>query len=137
MLPWKTNTYSFVATEKNYEITGSFEKSLNTNASDAGRWDAANQAHGVLTSYYPNHNDSWYMDIMGEYSSITINAKNYWPIEQSYEGISNGGGFRVVLRMALDNGKNYAFSIWIDTGKQYAYNHFGGGSSATGWGGAW
>lgn len=137
LLDWKSNTYSFVATEESYEITGSFEKSLNAVASDSGRWDTANQAHGLLTANYPNNNDSWYMDIQGNYSSIAINAKNYLPVEQSYEGIANGGGFRVVLRMTLDNGKIYAFSIWIDTSMRYAYNHFGAGGSVTGWGGAW
>lgn len=137
MVDWKTNAYTFVATEKTYEITGSFEKSLNMSPSDAYRWDSSNQAHGILTTYYPNNNDSWFMDIKGEYASISMIAKNYWPVADSYEGIANGGGYRAVLRMTLDNGKNYAFSIWINTDKVYAYNHFGAGNSATGWGGAW
>lgn len=138
MLDWKTSTYSFVAEEgKTYAITGSFEKSYNIAFSDANRWDSVNQAHGVLNTYYPNNNDSWFVDIKGEYKSIEVNAQNLWEIDKSYEGIANGGGFRIVLRMNLDNGKNYAFSIWIDTIKRYCYNHFGGGSSATGWGGAW
>lgn len=137
MLGWKALTYQFVATEKTYEITGSFEKGLNLAPGDWGRWDDHNQLHGVLNACYSENNDSGFMDIKGEYNSISVNAKNYWPVEQSYEGIENGGGFRIALRMTLDNGKNYAFSIWINTDKQYAYNHFGAGGSATGWGGAW
>lgn len=137
ILDWRTNTYSFAATEESYTIDGSFVSALNAVASDSGRWDLANQAHGSVTTYYPNNNDSWYLDIQGEYESIAINVKNYWSVAESYEGIANGGGFRIVLRMTLDNGKNYAFSIWIDTNKRYAYNHFGGGNSATGWSGAW
>ena len=136
LLDWKTNSYSFVATESSYAITGSFVPALNLAPSDGNRWDTANQAHGTLTAYYPSNEGSWYMDILGDYSSITVNAKNYKPVTESYEGITDGG-FRMVLRITLDNGKNYAFSIWVDAEKRYAYNHYGAGDSVTGWGGAW
>ena len=142
MLDWKNNTsYTFTATETLYTITGSFERSLEMYAGDWGRWDNANHAHGVLTAYHPNNNDSWWTKIKGEYTSIAINARNLWTIENSYEGVANGGGWRVVLYMQLDNGKYYAFSMWIDAQKRYAYNHYGGNvegvASSTGWSGAW
>ena len=72
MLDWKTFTYSFVATEKAYEITGSFETGLSLKPGDWGRWDDHNQLHGVLNTYYPNNGDSWWMDINGEYQSVEI-----------------------------------------------------------------
>ena len=137
LLDWKTNTCSFVATEELYHITGGFAPSVQATASDANRWDTSNQAQGVLRTYYPANNDSWWMDFNGDYKSLSVKAKNYWPIDASYEGIANGGGFRVALRANMDNGKSYAFSIWIDTSKRYTYNHFGASGSVTGWGGAW
>ena len=136
-LDWKTNQYSFVATENTYTVTGGFEQNLELKPSDNSRWDTANQAQGVLNAYYPNDDHAWWMDVQGEYKSITVAAKNYWDVNSSYEGIANGGGFRIALRATLDNGKSYAFSIWNDTSKRYCYNHFGGSDSATGWSGAW
>jgi hypothetical protein len=136
MLDWKTFVYSFTATEDTYAITGSFEQGLNLAPSDWGRWDDHNQLHGVLNTYYPNNEDSWYMDIKGDYDYISVIAKNTKEPANSYEGIA-GGGYRIVLRATLDNGKVYAFSIWVNADKIYAYNHFGAGGSVTGWSGAW
>ena len=140
MLGWKSRTYSFVAQKESYNITGSFEPTLEMYAGDWGRWDNGNQAHDVFTTYYPNNNDSWWNKVAGEYTSISINAKNYRAIDNSYEK-GPGGGWRVMLYMQLDNGNYYAFSMWINTDKKYAYNHYGGNisgvASTTGWGGAW
>ena len=140
MLEWKTKTYSFVAEKDTYVIDGSFEPSLEVYAGDWGRWDNANQAHGVLAAYYPNNNDAWWFKIKGDYNSFAINAKNYRDIANSYEG-GPDGGWRIALYMQLDNGKYYAFGMWINTDKVYAYNHFGGNidgvASTTGWSGAW
>ena len=83
MLGWKSKTYSFVAEKKSYEITGSFEQSLEMYAGDWGRWDNTNHAHGILSAYYPNNNDAWWMKIKGEYTSFSVNA-----------GIGTGKGFR-------------------------------------------
>ena len=140
MLEWKTKTYSFVAEKDTYVIDGSFEPTLEVYAGDWGRWDNNNQAHGVLAAYYPNNNDAWWFKIKGDYSSFAINAKNYREIANSYEG-GPDGGWRIALYMQLDNGNYYAFSMWINADKVYAYNHFGGNidgvASTTGWGGAW
>ena len=140
MLGWKTKTYSFVAEKTSYDITGSFVRELEMYSGDWGRWDNYDQAHGVLTTYYPSNNDSWWTKIKGEYTSISINAKNYREIDNSYEK-GPGGGWRVMLYMQLDNGNYYAFSMWINTEKKYAYNHYGGNidgvAPTTGWGGAW
>ena len=134
VVDWKTGKYSFVATENSYQIGGSFTKIGNW--SDNANAVMLNEARGVIGLNYTG-NDSQYLDLTGNYKSISVITKNYLPVEQSYEGVSTGGGYRIALRMNLDNGKNYAFSIWIDTEKRYAYNHFGAASSATGWGGAW
>ena len=115
LLDWKTNTYSFVATEKNYSITGSFEPSLDAVAKDANRWDTANQAHGVLNAYYPNKDDAWIMEIGGEYKSISVTAKNYL----SGEDGQGAEGFAVNLGFKLDNGKEYIFRIIREKGKYY------------------
>ena len=120
LLDWKTNTYSFVATEKNYSITGSFEPSLDAVAKDANRWDTANQAHGVLNAYYPNKDDAWIMEIGGEYKSISVKAKNYLPGEDG-TGVE---GFAVNLGFKLSNGKEYIFRIIKEKGKYY-HQRFG------------
>jgi hypothetical protein len=132
MVDWKTNTYSFVATEKNYVIGGSFVKSISTTASDTTRWDAANQAYGVVKTYYPYENESWWFDINGNYKSLSVKVKNYLSLEDSKDG--NGKvGFAFVLRINLDNGKFYAFRIINDKGT-YAHDHFGASGSSSGWG---
>ena len=140
LLGWNTNSYSFVAEKATYEITGEYVPALNAVSGDASRWNYKNQAHGVITTYYPNDNDSWWTKIQGEFSSISINAKNYLPIAESYEGYA-GGPWRMMIYMQLDNGKYYAFSVWLDSTRKYAYNHYGGNvsgvPSTTGWGGAW
>ena len=141
ILGWNTNVYSFVAEEDTYVISGSFEPAMNMAAGDETRWDYINQAHGIVTTYYPNNNDAWWFKVNGNYSSFSINAKNYREVANSYE---NGpdGGWRIALFMQLDNGEYYAFSMWIDANHKYAYNHFGGKiagekDSITTWGGAW
>ena len=141
LLEWKTNVYSFVAEKDTYVIDGSFEPTLEVYAGDWGRWDNANQAHGILSAYYPKENDAWWFKIKGDYNSFAINAKNYRDIANSYEG-GPDGGWRIALYMQLDNGNYYAFSMWIDAGQKYAYNHYGGKvagekDSVTTWGGAW
>ncbi len=141
ILDWNNNVYTFVAEKDTYVISGSFELVLDMAAGDVTRWDYSNQAHGIVTTYYPNNNDAWWFQIKGNYESFSINAKNYREVENSYE---NGpdGGWRIALYMKLDNGNYYAFSMWIDTSKIYAYQHFGGKiagdkDSTTGWSGAW
>ena len=132
MLGWKTFTYSFVATEDVYEITGSFEQGLSLKPGDWGRWDDHNQLHGVLNTYYPNNGDSWWMDINGEYQAIEITAKNYLPLADSMDG--NGqNGYHQILRFGLSNGKTYAFRIYNDKGT-YAVSCIEVSGSVNGWG---
>lgn len=119
MLDWKTFTYSFVATEPVMEITGSFEKGLNLAPSDWGRWDDHNQLHGILNTYYPANNDSWWMAINGNYQSFTVRAKNYLPIADTLDN------FMVVLCVTMDNGNSYLFRVFTDKGGYYTYNRAG------------
>ena len=139
MLDWKTNTYFFVATEKAYNITGSFEPSFGESPSDAARWDSSNQAHSILTTYYPNNDNSWWYKIDGDYTSLAVTAKNYLPQDSSAEGDGNIG-YSTVLAATLDNGNTYAFRIINEkdssTGEiRYIYTRFGASGSVTGWGG--
>ena len=142
ILDWNNNVYTFVAEKDTYVISGSFELVLDMAAGDVTRWDFINQAHGLITTYYPNNNDAWWFQINGDYKAFSINAKNYKEVANSYEGIPGGEGWRIALYMKLDNGDYYAFSMWIDANKIYAYQHFGGKiagdkESTTGWSGAW
>ena len=142
ILDWNNNVYTFVAEKDTYVISGSFELVLDMAAGDVTRWDFINQAHGLITTYYPNNNDAWWFQINGDYKAFSINAKNYKEVANSYEGIPGGEGWRIALYMKLDNGNYYAFSMWIDANKIYAYQHFGGKiagdkDSTTGWSGAW
>ena len=132
MLDWKTFTYSFVATENAYEITGSFETGLSLKPGDWGRWDDHNQLHGVLNTYYPSNGDSWWMDINGEYTSLEITAKNLVPKADSMDG--NGqNGYMQIIRFGLSNGKTYAFRIYNDKGT-YAVSCTAVSGSVSGWG---
>ena len=139
LLSWKTNSYSFVAEKESYVIDGSFEPSLQVAPSDAGRWDSSNQAHGILSTYYPNNNDSWWYKINGEYEFLAVNAKNYLPQADSAEG-SGTSGFSVVLAVTMDNGKTYGFRILNEKengngAPRYIYTRFGAGGCVTGWSG--
>ncbi len=142
IIDWNNNVYTFVAEKDTYVISGSFELVLDMVAGDVTRWDFINQAHGLITTYYPNNNDAWWFQINGDYKAFSINAKNYKEVANSYEGIPGGEGWRIALYMKLDNGNYYAFSMWVDANKIYAYQHFGGKiagdkDSTTGWSGAW
>ena len=120
LLDWKTNAYSFEAKEEVYNITGSFEPSLDATAKDANRWDTANQAHGILNAYYPNKDDAWLLEITDEYRAISVKAKNYLAGEDG-----NGGeGFAVVLGFQLSDGKTYSFRVVRENGTYY-WQRFG------------
>ena len=120
LLDWKTNTYSFVATETTYNITGSFEPGLHAAAKDANRWDTANQAHGIMNAYYPNNADAWLMEIQDEYQAISVKAKNYLA---GADG-TGGEGFAVNIGFKLSNGKEYIFRVIRENGKYY-HQRFG------------
>ena len=116
LLNWKNNTYSFVATEKIYKITGSFEKSLDMSY-DEDRWSVANHAHGILDAYYITEDSSWLM-INGEYESVAVKAKNYLAGEDG----SGGEGFAVSLGLKLTNNgnsKTYTFRVVKQGGIYY------------------
>ena len=107
MLDWKTNVYSFVAEEgKTYAITGSFEPNVFTGND---KWDTANQAHGVLKTYYTTTDAGWF-GVNGEYKSISMIAKNYDETEAN--------AFGAVLIFKINN-KNYNFRITLSGGKYY------------------
>ena len=132
MLGWKTFDYSFTATENAYEITGSFENGLGLAPSDWGRWDDHNQLHGVLNTYYPNNNDSWWMAIKGNYNSLTVKVQNQLPIGETADN------FYVYLRVTMENGNSYNFRIGTDRGGYTAYNRAGiqnPGDAGADWGG--
>ena len=115
LLDWKTNTYSFVVTEKVYNITGSFEPSLIVTPKDAKRWDAANQAHGILNAYYPNNDDAWLTYIAGEYNAVSTKVRNYLAGEDG----TGGEEFAVVTGFKLSDGKEYTFRVVRQGGKYY------------------
>ena len=108
MLDWKTNTYTFIAEEgKTYAITGSFEPGLKLGAAD--KWDAANQAHGILNTYYTSGDSGWYW-IDGEYASLSAIVKNY--------DSANADGFFTMLCFKINN-VNYNFRVIKQGGKYY------------------
>lgn len=95
-----------------------------------------NQAQGVLALNYTGDSSGW-VDLEGEYSSFSVTAKNYLPMEQSTD--SNGQiGYAMILRVTMDNGKSYAFRIYNDASVRYRYSRYGDNGSASGWGnGVW
>ena len=80
---------------------------------------------GVVSTYYYT-GQNCYQSFSGEYDSISVTAKNFLPMEKSYEGYNKpNDGFGMVLFMEFDNGKLYAFWIANDDEILYKYNHFG------------
>ena len=72
------------------------------------------------------------MEIKGNYTTLSVKAKNYLPTADTQDG--NGKvGFCVALRATMDNGKTYAFRIYNDKGT-YAYSRSGASGSVAGWG---
>lgn len=127
LLNWKNNTYSFVAKEKTYKITGSFEKNL-AMTYDEDRWSVANHAHGILDAYYITEDSSWLM-INDECESVSVKAKNYLAGEDG----SGGEGFAVSLGLKLTNNgtnKTYTFRV-IKQGGIYYLQRFNIGGDWT------
>lgn len=114
LLDWKTNIYSFQATDKVYSITGSFEPSLNTTPGEASKWDTTNQAHGILNTYYSSGDSSW-LAINDGYESVSVKAKNYLPGDDG-NGVNE---FAVSLGFKLSNNKTYSFRVVKQDGKYY------------------
>ena len=102
ILPWNNNIYTFVVNEDNYEISGTFELSLDLDVKDATRWETGNQAHGILTTYYPANGDSWWIYVKGNYSSITIKAKNYLSLEDSKDYGDTQPGYQQLLGITIN-----------------------------------
>ena len=110
LLDWKTNVYSFVATEENYAITGGFVPTFVSSTHE--KWDTANNAQGVLNTYYASGDSSW-LGIDSAAESITVKVKNY----QLGDG-TGVDGFHVLLGFKI-KGTNYTFRVIKQSGKYY------------------
>ena len=110
LLDWKTNVYSFVATEENYAITGGFVPTFVSSTHE--KWDTANNAQGVLNTYYTSGDSSW-LGIDSAAESITVKVKNY----QLGDG-TGVDGFHVLLGFKI-KGTNYTFRVIKQSGKYY------------------
>ena len=110
LLGWKTNVYSFVATEENYAITGGFVPTFVSSTHE--KWDTANNAQGVLNTYYTSGDSSW-LGIDSAAESITVKVKNY----QLGDG-TGVDGFHVLLGFKI-KGTNYTFRVIKQSGKYY------------------
>lgn len=124
LLNWKTNTYSFEATKNVYNITGSFVPSIKATPKDTNRWDTANQAHGILNAYYPDHNDSWLMYVEDTHECVTVKAKNYL-LGTDGTGVNE---FSTVIGFKMSNGKEYTFRV-VKQNDKYYYQRFGIGGN--------
>ena len=110
LLGWKTNVYSFVATEENYAITGGFVPTFVSSTHE--KWDTANNAQGVLNTYYTSGDSSW-LGIDSAAESITVKVKNY----QLGDG-TGVDGFHVLLGFKIKD-TNYTFRVIKQSGKYY------------------
>ena len=127
----QNGTYSFIANESTYKISGEFVKSNSWGAN--ANVNKHNDAYSVLMLNYTG-NDSGWMDLKGEYNSFSVIAKNYLPMDKSTDGNGNIG-YSMVLRVTMDNGKFYAFRIINEVDVRYAYSRYGAEGAATGWNG--
>ena len=127
----QNGTYSFIANESTYKISGEFVKSNSWGAN--ANVNKHNDAYGVLMLNYTG-NDSGWMDLKGEYNAFSVTAKNYLPMDKSADGNGNIG-YSMVLRVTMDNGKFYAFRIINEVDVRYAYSRYGAEGAATGWNG--
>ena len=98
----------------------------------------SNYDQGTKTLTYTGSYSDW-VDIEGEYKSISVTAKNKLAQDKSSEISGSRVGYSQVIRIKLDNGNYYAFRIInqkTSSGEhRYEYTRFGTDNSVTGWGG--
>ena len=98
----------------------------------------SNYDQGTKALTYTGSYSDW-VDIAGEYKSISVTAKNKLAQDKSSEISGSRVGYSQVIRIKLDNGNYYAFRIInqkTSSGEhRYEYTRFGTDNSVTGWGG--
>ena len=125
------NSYSFVATEEVYNITGSFEPELFTVT--GGDWDLSNQNQGVITIVNKTKDGSTVITNANNYKEVAVTVKDYTP-SRNEDGSLKQGGFAMQVSFIFENGKQYQVRLHnTDADGNYKLQNMGGTNSITGW----
>lgn len=111
-------TYSFVATEKEYNATGTVAKTI---FKPDAQWNILQQNEGLIS--IPERS--------GQYSSLYTAANTYRDASVTVTDHENGV-FQMQIRFLFANGKEYQLRLDNDAGF-YRVQQMGGGACITGW----
>ena len=109
MLDWD-GTYTFTATEANYEVTGSFAEKIFKDGADWDNkdWKVVNQNVGVLGLVGDGYSDGWVATVADTYKDVTLTLHDY---------VENSTDFRAAVQFDFTNGKVFRISLTnADTG---------------------
>jgi hypothetical protein len=130
VLDSNTQSYSFVATEEVYHITGSFEPSLFNIV--YGNWDLRDQLHGRIT-ITDQKDGTTVLTNVSAYQEVSVTVKDHTPSKNS-DGTLKQGNFSMQISFVFDNGKSYQVRMHnTDKDGNYKLQNMGGTNSITGW----
>ena len=107
LLGGNTNSYSFVATEEVYNITGSFEPDVFSTVK--GNWSLNDQQHGDLIITSQKDGTAVTTNAIG-YRGVSIKVKDYTP-SKNEDGSLKQGNFSMQVALIFQDGKYYEVRI--------------------------
>lgn len=134
LLGGNTNTYSFIATEEVYNITGSFEPDVFSTVK--GNWSLQDQQHGdlIITS---QKDGTTVQTNAGGYKEVSVTVKDYTP-SKNEDGSLKQGNFSMQVAMIFDDGKYYEVRIHnTNADGNYKLQNVGGANNLGGSGWPW
>ncbi|MBQ8757871.1 MAG: hypothetical protein IJZ48_06475 [Oscillospiraceae bacterium] len=135
LLGGNTNSYSFVATEEVYNITGSFEPDVFSTVK--GNWSLNDQQHGDLIITSQKDGTTVQTNASG-YKEVSVTVKDHTP-SKNEDGTLKKGNFSMQVAMIFDDGKEYQVRLHNtdDNMPNYKLQTVGGENSITGTGWPW
>ena len=134
LLGGNTNSYSFVATEEVYNITGSFAPDVFSAVK--GNWSLNDQQHGelIITS---QKDGTTVQTNAGDYKEVSVTVKDYTP-SKNEDGSLKQGNFSMQIAMIFDDGKYYEVRIHnTNADGNYKLQNVGGANNLGGSGWPW
>ena len=135
LLGGNTNTYSFVATEEVYNITGSFAPDVFSTVK--GNWSLNDQQHGELIITSQKDGTTVQTNASG-YKEVSVTVKDHTP-SKNEDGSLKQGNFSMQVAMIFDDGKYYEVRLHNTDAKMpnYKLQNVGGANNLGGSGWTW
>ena len=134
LLGGNTNSYSFVATEEVYNITGSFEPDVFSTVK--GNWSLNDQQHGDLIITSQKDGTTVQTNASG-YKEVSVTVKDHTP-SKNEDGSLKQGNFSMQVAMIFDDGKYYEVRIHnTNADGNYKLQNVGGANNLGGSGWPW